>query len=216
MPRPEVFRRFSGVSGSPTEAGSKPDPSSRIEITRVSATMSISRWTFLEGSCRLPCLMALASASRSPMRIQWRVSSGTSRPSRSCEQRCCAISMFSKRLESDIRIGPALSEGRNTLIHDFWSPADLSRLPKEGGTVGMLPSDVLQKRRIRAGGIAISAALLLGFTDLLPDRVAEFSRRVEDVRGRNFSRTVPASEIDKAELKRILRVKLGEELPVPA
>ena len=80
----------------------------------------------------------------------------------------------------------------------------------------MLPSGVLGKRRIHAGGIALSAALLLGFTDLLPNRVAEFSRRVEEVRGRKFSRTVPASELDKADLRRVLRAKLTEQLPVPA
>jgi hypothetical protein len=80
----------------------------------------------------------------------------------------------------------------------------------------VLPSDVLRKPRIRAGGIALSAALLLGFTDLLPDRVAEFSRRVEEVRGRKFSRAVPASELDKADLRRVLRSKLTEQLPVPA
>lgn len=80
----------------------------------------------------------------------------------------------------------------------------------------MLPSDVLRKQRVHAWGITLSAALLLGFTDLLPDRVAEFSRRVEEVRGRKFSRAVPASELDKADLRRVLRAKLTEQLPVPA
>ena len=75
---------------------------------------------------------------------------------------------------------------------------------------------MLRKHRWGAAGIAISTVLLLGFTDLLPDRVAEFSRRVEQVRGRKFSRTVPASEIDKAELRRVLQAKLAEQLPVPA
>jgi hypothetical protein len=64
--------------------------------------------------------------------------------------------------------------------------------------------------------MAFSALLLLGFTDLLPDRVAEFSKKVEQVRGRKFSRTVPASELDKVELRKILRSKLSEQLPVPA
>lgn len=80
----------------------------------------------------------------------------------------------------------------------------------------VLRSDVLRKRWIHASGIALSAALLVGFTDLLPDRVAEFSRRVEEVRGRKFTRSVPASEIDKAELRKVLHVKLAEQLPVPA
>ncbi|MEP6993830.1 MAG: hypothetical protein ABI968_04840 [Acidobacteriota bacterium] len=79
----------------------------------------------------------------------------------------------------------------------------------------MLPSDVRTKRWIHAGGIALFAVLALGFTDLLPDRVAEFSRRVEEVRGRKFGRAVPASEMDKAELRKVLRSKLAEELPVP-
>ena len=77
----------------------------------------------------------------------------------------------------------------------------------------MLPSAVLRKRRLQAAGIALSAALLMGFTDLLPDRVAEYSRRVEEVRGRKFSRPVMASEIDKAQLRRVLRAKLAEGLP---
>jgi hypothetical protein len=75
---------------------------------------------------------------------------------------------------------------------------------------------MLQKRRLGAAGAALSAVLLLGFTDLLPDRVAEFSKKVEQVRGRKFSRTVPASELDKVELRKILRSKLSEQLPVPA
>ena len=80
----------------------------------------------------------------------------------------------------------------------------------------MLPSGVLRKRRFRAAGIGLVAALLLGFTDLLPERVAEFSKRVEQVRGRKFTRAVPASELDKTELRRILRSKVAEQLPVPA
>ncbi len=80
----------------------------------------------------------------------------------------------------------------------------------------MLPSDVRPKRLAKALPIALSAVLILGFADLLPDRVAEYSRRVEEVRGRKFSRPVPASEIDKAELRKVLRSKLAEQLPVPA
>ena len=55
---------------------------------------------------------------------------------------------------------------------------------------------MLQKRRLGMAGMALSAVLLLGFTDLLPDRISEFSKKVEQVRGRKFSRSVPASELD--------------------
>ena len=79
----------------------------------------------------------------------------------------------------------------------------------------MLPSAVLRKLLFGAAGIGLSAALLTGLTDLLPDRVAEYSRRVEEVRGHKFSRPVMASEIDKAQLRRVLRVKLAEGLPAP-
>jgi len=80
----------------------------------------------------------------------------------------------------------------------------------------VLPSAVLKKLRSGAAGVALSAVLVMGFTDLLPDKVAEFSRKVEAVRGRKFNRTVPASELDQADLKRVLRAKLTEQLPVPA
>jgi len=73
-----------------------------------------------------------------------------------------------------------------------------------------------RKTRLGAAGAAVSALLLLGFTDYLPDRIAEYSRKVEQVRGRKFSHTVPASELDKAELRRVLHSKLSEQLPVPA
>ncbi|HEY1252581.1 MAG TPA: hypothetical protein VGH97_15485 [Thermoanaerobaculia bacterium] len=73
-----------------------------------------------------------------------------------------------------------------------------------------------RKTRLGAAGAALSALLLLGFTDYLPDRIAEYSRKVEQVRGRKFNRAVQASELDKAELRRVLRSKLGEQLPVPA
>ncbi len=79
----------------------------------------------------------------------------------------------------------------------------------------MLPSGVHGKRLLPAAGIALAAAVLAGFTDLLPGRMAEVSRSVEEVRGRQFARAVPASEIDKAEARRILRDKIGEGLPAP-
>ncbi len=72
------------------------------------------------------------------------------------------------------------------------------------------------KTRLGAAGAAVSALLLLGFTDYLPDRIAEYSRKVEQVRGRKFTRTVPASELDKTELRKVLHSKLSEQLPVPA
>ncbi|MFY9550897.1 MAG: hypothetical protein WAU32_07080 [Thermoanaerobaculia bacterium] len=74
---------------------------------------------------------------------------------------------------------------------------------------------MLRKRAIRAAGIALAAASLAGFTDLLPERMAEVQKQVERVRGRRFSKPVPASEIDAAELKRVLRAKLNEALPAP-
>jgi hypothetical protein len=63
--------------------------------------------------------------------------------------------------------------------------------------------------------IAIAAAVLaLGATALLPARVEQVARSVEEVRGRRFQRPVPASEIDTPELKKVLRSKLVEAFPV--
>lgn len=45
--------------------------------------------------------------------------------------------------------------------------------------------------------------------------VAEAAHRVEDIRGKRFSRPVPAAEIDAKELESVLREKLGEGLPAP-
>jgi len=70
-----------------------------------------------------------------------------------------------------------------------------------------------RRRRLWAAGIAVSALLSLGLTDLLPDRISEMSRQVEEVRGRKFERPVPASEIDVAEAKKVLREKILEGLP---
>src|SRR5207302_8423222 len=86
----------------------------------------MSRWTRLATSCELPCLIALARASRKAIKIQCRVSSGRSYGSKSLPQRCCAISMFSNRLDRDIRMGPVSLE---VLDESFtscsMSPADL-------------------------------------------------------------------------------------------
>src|SRR5438477_4816741 len=50
MPRPEVFNRFSGASGSGTLAKSSPFPWSRMVMTRAWAVRSKSTVTFLPGS----------------------------------------------------------------------------------------------------------------------------------------------------------------------
>lgn len=69
-------------------------------------------------------------------------------------------------------------------------------------------------RRVRTGALlAITAVLVMGATALLPARVAEVAKRVEQVRGRKFERSVPASEIDQAELRRMLRGKIAEGFP---
>ena len=72
-----------------------------------------------------------------------------------------------------------------------------------------------QKRLLRAVGVLAAAGILSGFSDLLPDKVAEVSRSVEEIRGKRFSRSVPASEIDAAEARRVLRTKILEALPAP-
>jgi hypothetical protein len=68
----------------------------------------------------------------------------------------------------------------------------------------------------RSGLVAatVAAALALGATALLPARVEQVARSVEEIRGRRFQRPVPASEIEGPELKRVLRKKLGESFPV--
>lgn len=55
--------------------------------------------------------------------------------------------------------------------------------------------------------------LAVGATTLLPARIREISRLVEDVRGRRFEAAVPASEIDPASLKTFLRAKLADSFP---
>jgi len=79
----------------------------------------------------------------------------------------------------------------------------------------VLPSAMLRKRLFRVAGIAFLAVAAAGFADLLPDRMAEVSRSVEEVRGHKFARPVPATKLDKAEARRILREKIVEGLPVP-
>ncbi|HJW13645.1 MAG TPA: hypothetical protein VJ776_03060, partial [Thermoanaerobaculia bacterium] len=65
----------------------------------------------------------------------------------------------------------------------------------------------------RLAAVAVAAAATLGASALLPARVDEVAREVEKVRGKRFERSVPASEIDARELKKILRSKVGESFP---
>lgn len=83
----------------------------------------------------------------------------------------------------------------------------------------MLPSVMLGKRLLCAVGIALAGAAVRAAgaaasgADLVPERMAQVSRSVEQVRGRKFARAVPASRIDKAELRRVLTAKIAEGLP---
>src|ERR1700737_242867 len=65
------------------------------------------------------------------------------------------------------------------------------------------------KRFLPAALFAMAAAALLGATALLPARVDQVARSVEEVRGRRFARTVPASEMGEQELKKVLKSKLS-------
>ncbi|MEP6800322.1 MAG: hypothetical protein ABJC07_00185 [Acidobacteriota bacterium] len=67
--------------------------------------------------------------------------------------------------------------------------------------------------RVTAALLGCLALLTAGATALLPARVDQVAREVEHVRGRRFERQVPASEINPAELKRVLRAKLLEGFP---
>jgi hypothetical protein len=77
----------------------------------------------------------------------------------------------------------------------------------------MLPSVMDRKRLVGAALFALGAGLLQAAGDLVPGRISEVSRQVEEVRGRKFERPVPATEIDAAEAKRVLRSKILEALP---
>ena len=76
----------------------------------------------------------------------------------------------------------------------------------------MLPCRVVKTLRVLA--LFLAAAAALGASALLPARVDQVAREVEKVRGRRFERSVPASEIDARDLRRVLRSKLGESFPV--
>src|SRR5262245_31455409 len=73
-----------------------------------------------------------------------------------------------------------------------------------------------RKRLLRMAGMVLAAACAAGFADLLPDKVAEVSRSVEEIRGKRFSRPVPASEIDAAVTRRVLGAQVLQALPSPA
>jgi hypothetical protein len=70
-------------------------------------------------------------------------------------------------------------------------------------------------KRVRGAHAAILAAAFLatGATTLLPARIREVSRAVEEVRGRRFAEAVPASEMNPAALKTFLRGKLADSFP---
>lgn len=70
-------------------------------------------------------------------------------------------------------------------------------------------------RKILLAAAASGAALLLGATGLLPARVEEAARLVEEVRGRRFERAVPASEMGQEELRKVLQSKIAEAFPAP-
>jgi hypothetical protein len=73
-------------------------------------------------------------------------------------------------------------------------------------------------KRFRGAHAAILGAALFatGATTLLPARIREVSRAVEEVRGRRFSEAVPASEMNPASLKTFLRGKIADAFPAPA
>jgi hypothetical protein len=74
----------------------------------------------------------------------------------------------------------------------------------------------VKRNRLVAPLLALAAVFLLGASTLLPARIREVSRLVEDVRGRRFDGPVPASEINPAALRGFLKNKLAESFPAPA
>ncbi|HSD72315.1 MAG TPA: hypothetical protein VLE54_05965 [Thermoanaerobaculia bacterium] len=73
----------------------------------------------------------------------------------------------------------------------------------------------MKRNRAIFAFLAVSAVLVCGASTLLPARIREISRLVEDVRGRRFENPVPASEIDSAELRKFLKAKLADSFPAP-
>ncbi|HEY6064717.1 MAG TPA: hypothetical protein VIY96_01085 [Thermoanaerobaculia bacterium] len=74
----------------------------------------------------------------------------------------------------------------------------------------------MKRNRLVAVFLGLVSVLLAGASPLLPARIREISRLVEDVRGRRFDGTVPASEIDPVALRGFLKRKLAESFPAPA
>jgi hypothetical protein len=79
----------------------------------------------------------------------------------------------------------------------------------------MLPCRSMYRSRLGALLLAASALLTTGASTLLPARIREVSRLVEEVRGRRFDTPVAASEIDPGALRKFLKVKLEDSLPGP-
>jgi hypothetical protein len=69
------------------------------------------------------------------------------------------------------------------------------------------------RKACRFGLLLAVALAAMGATALLPARVDQVAREVEKVRGRRFARSIPASEIDGRELRKILKSKLAESFP---
>jgi hypothetical protein len=79
----------------------------------------------------------------------------------------------------------------------------------------MLPCPAMLRARAHRVVLLLLPLLAVGATTLLPARIREISRLVEDVRGRRFESAVPASEIDPTSLKTFLRAKLADSFPAP-
>jgi hypothetical protein len=77
----------------------------------------------------------------------------------------------------------------------------------------MLPCPTVSRARSLRVALLLLPLLSVAATTLLPARIREISRLVENVRGRRFETAVPASEIDPASLKTFLRGKLADSFP---
>ena len=73
----------------------------------------------------------------------------------------------------------------------------------------------MKRNRLLVIAVGLGALLLTGASTLLPARIREVSRLVEDVRGRRFDGPVPASEIDSTALRKFLKVKIADSFPAP-
>lgn len=107
-------------------------------------------------------------------------------------------------------------QNRRILIHNRGGRRDAGTGGQETGTGrphATLPS--VKRNRLVAPLLAVAAILLLGASTLLPTKIREMSRLVEEVRGRRFNGAVPASEIDGVTLRRFLKTKLAESFPAP-